>query len=359
MAGFRKAVCQQAAIKCSMYGPPGSGKTFSALLFAEGLAKHTQKRIAYVDTENGTHFYSTAVPGREYHPEAFDFDVLSTRSLTEVLKEAKAVIKGGQHSVIVLDSISHLWDAAMAAYTGPRLTSGGIPLGAWSKIKAPYKELVKLLIDSPLHVFILGRQANVFESDEDGEMRAGGVKMRAEGETAYEPHICLRMISERTTKQGKKTVVLKEQTICAIAEKDRTGLLSCKRIEWPNFDNVIAPIIGILTPGDQAQTPSEDEAASRDAEALAQAERAKLVESSKLRADYLARFQLADTLNLLKHIGGELTPAVKKCLTSQDLAAVRAGYLEHESRLKGLPQPVKAAVDQEPTNGEAEHAMSS
>lgn len=356
MAGFRKAICQQTAIKMSMYGPPGSGKTFSALLFAEGLARHTGKRIAFVDTENGTHFYAATVSSREIHPQAFDFDVLPTRSLTEVAREAKAIIKAGSHGVFILDSVSHLWDAALAAYSGPRLTSGGIPLGAWQKVKAPYKELMKLLIDSPLHVFILGRQANVFENDEQGEMRAAGVKMRAEGETAYEPHICLRLVSERTQNRGKKKVVLTEQMICAIAEKDRSGVLSCKRIEWPNFDNVIAPILDILSPGEQAQTPSEDDAAAQDAEALASAERFKLVESSKLRSQFLARFQLADTLQLLKHIGGELTPQAKKSFTSQDLAAVRAGYLEHETRLKGLPQPFKAAVD-EPGNGEP-HAVS-
>jgi pantothenate kinase-related protein Tda10 len=58
MAGFRKAKGEQAAIKMGLYGPPGSGKTFTSLLIAEGLAAITGKRIAYVDTERGTDFYS-------------------------------------------------------------------------------------------------------------------------------------------------------------------------------------------------------------------------------------------------------------------------------------------------------------
>ncbi len=346
---FRKAVCQQSALKISMYGPPGSGKTFSVLLFAEGLAKASRKRVAYVDTERGTDFYSVGVPGRELHPEAFDFDALYTRSLTETLKELKDVIKAGKHGVIVVDSISHLWDAALGAYSGQRLSSGGIPIGAWTGIKKPYKELMKLLIDCPLHAFILGRQANVFEADDEGQMTAAGVKMRAEGETAYEPHICLRMVSERTEKRGKKTVVLKEQTIAAIAEKDRSGVLSCKRIEWPTYENVIAPLLGILQPGEQAVTPSEEDAATQDAEALAKADMQKLGESARSRQQYLARFQLAGTLAELKHISGELTPAAKKAFTAQDLAAMRTGYLEHESRLKGVPVPAT-------TNGEPHEA---
>ena len=41
MAGFRKAKAEQAALKLGIYGPPGSGKTFTALLLAEGLAAVT------------------------------------------------------------------------------------------------------------------------------------------------------------------------------------------------------------------------------------------------------------------------------------------------------------------------------
>ena len=46
MAGFRKAKAEQAAIKMGLYGPPGAGKTFTALLIAEGLARLSGKRIA-------------------------------------------------------------------------------------------------------------------------------------------------------------------------------------------------------------------------------------------------------------------------------------------------------------------------
>jgi len=37
--------------------------------------------------------------------------------------------------VLVIDSISHLWDAAIAAYTGKKTKGGGVPLFAWSSIK--------------------------------------------------------------------------------------------------------------------------------------------------------------------------------------------------------------------------------
>jgi hypothetical protein len=94
MAGFEKPKPLKAALKMALYGPAGSGKTFTSLLIAEGLARHTAKRVAFLDTEYGTAFYSQAVPQRAAHPEAFDFRVLHTRSIAEALAPVK-----GQHPV--------------------------------------------------------------------------------------------------------------------------------------------------------------------------------------------------------------------------------------------------------------------
>ena len=62
MTAFHKPQPLKAALKLALYGVAGSGKTFSSLLLAEGLARHTGKRIAYIDTEHGTAFYGQAVP---------------------------------------------------------------------------------------------------------------------------------------------------------------------------------------------------------------------------------------------------------------------------------------------------------
>ena len=43
MAGFRKAKAEQAALKIGFYGAQGSGKTFTALLIAEGLAQRKNR----------------------------------------------------------------------------------------------------------------------------------------------------------------------------------------------------------------------------------------------------------------------------------------------------------------------------
>jgi hypothetical protein len=310
----------------ALYGAAGSGKTFSSLLISEGLARHTGKRVAYVDTEFGTAFYGQQVPQRAVHPEAFDFDVLHTKSITEVLAALKQ-LDPGRHDVVVIDSISHLWDACKNAYAGRLTRAGTVPLPAWPAIKRPYKELMNWLLSSPLHVLICGRQGNDFAEDQDtGELKNLGYKMRAEGETAYEPDLLLRLESHKPKRTGTAIPV-------AHVEKDRTGVLAGKTLEWPSFDNIARPLLGLLGPT-QAAVPSDDEVGQRDAEALARQELEREQRSAEMAAQFTAGFGLADGVAALERIGKELTPRVKGQLTAKDLARVRKAYAVRLGQLK-------------------------
>lgn len=323
MSGFRKAKAEQAAIKLGLYGPPGSGKTFTALLIGEGLAALTKKRIAYIDTEHGTDFYCQAVPTRAVHPAAFDFDALYTRSLVETLKACQS-LEPKDYGVVVLDSVTHLWEAAIAAYGGRTTSIGTIPMHAWGKIKKPYKDLMNWLLSTPMHIIICGRQKTVFETDEETEeLKAIGVTMRAEGETPYEPHILIRMESIRP----KKTNEVAE--IVAFAEKDRTGVLQGRSFINPTFDSICKPLLGLL--GDkQAQMPTSDETANVDAEALAQQEQDRSKESAELLDKFSARLTLAEDQAAVKAIGKEITTQLKAKMIPADVAALRERYRERE-----------------------------
>ena len=334
MAGFRKASHEQAALKVGIYGPTGSGKTFTTLLIMEGLAKMTGKRMAYVDSERGTDFYSQPVKEREYHPEAFDFDALYSRSLTEVLNACKA-LDPNEHCAVAVDSITHLWEAAINAYGGGRTRIGSIPMHAWGGIKKPYKELMNWMLNTPMHVFILGRQGNDW-GEADGELVNIGYKMKAEGETAYEPHVLIRMEAIKPRAEKKKADAHATGVPTAFVEKDRSGILFGKLIEWPNFNNVAKPLLHLLG-SKQGQIPSEEDTGAQDADALANADREKIIASAELARKYLAHFELAETQSQLLALSKQLTPAVKKQLTAIDLAKVRAAYAQRDAQLKGQP----------------------
>jgi hypothetical protein len=328
MAGFRKASPEQAALKMAVYGPPGSGKTFTTLLVAEGLANLIGKKVALVDTERGSDFYCQAVASRLVHPEAFTFDALYSRSLTEVLAEVKR-LDPKDYGVVIIDSITHLWESAKAAYSGKTTKVGSIPLHAWGKIKAPYKDLMNWALNSPFHVFLLGRQGTDFQEDEEtGEMRSLGPKMKAESETPYEPHICIRMECIRSRK-GKGQVA----TYTAIVEKDRTGVLAGQMIPAPTFDTIARPLLPLLGTV-QAQVESEEDAGARDAEAIAQQDRAKEVQSLKLCEEIKAHFALAKTLGLVEEVAKTITPALKKSMLTHHVNELRDAYHQARQRVK-------------------------
>lgn len=332
MAGFRKAKAEQAALKIGAYGAPGSGKTLTSLLIAEAVAKVVGKRVAFVDTERGTDFYCKDVPERVVHPQAFDFDALYTKSLMETLKEVKQ-LSPETYGVVVIDSITHLWEAARLAYEGKTTRAGTIPMSAWSAIKKPYKELMSFLLSSPMHVIICGRQGNEFKEDEEsGEMKLVGVKMKAEGETQYEPHILLRF---EPVKRKRETI------ITVFAEKDRTGILSGKTFQlWPGgadtvFETLVKPILPLLG-GKQAHVESDEEISTKDADAQNEQEKERHNASAQMLREMSARLELCKTKEDVAAIGKTITAEVKRQMLPSHVTELRSRYRAADDRVAGV-----------------------
>jgi hypothetical protein len=196
-----------------------------------------------------------------------------------------------------------------------------------------------LLLASPVHVVICGRQGNDFtEDDESGELKNLGFKMRAEGETAYEPDILIRLEAHKPSKKALAIPV-------GHVEKDRSGVLAGQSIPWPAFDTIAQPLLGLLGTT-QAALPTEDEVGEQDAEALSHQEAERGRHSTELAGQYTTRMTQAGTIAELQQIGGELTPAVKKQFSAKDLARVRSVYVDRLANLR-------PARDDQQVRGEA------
>lgn len=353
---FKKAECQKAALKIAVYGPAGSGKTLTSLLIAESLVEHTKKRIAYVDTETGAHFFSKPIPARHVHPAAFDFDTLETRALSEVNSELRR-LKMADYGVAVIDSATHLWEAAVQGYNGNRDKHGKIPLHSWGGIKKPWKQLIEWVLNTPMHVVICGRMGARFDTDDDGELVASP-KFKAEGETGYEPDFLFRM-DPLPSKKG-------ETTYRVYVEKDRTGVLGGKMITiWdpegdvPRTavrDRLVRPLLGLL--GDKhAPISTQDETAMQDQEAFERAEQEKAQRSKDTRERCEAQLRLAETIDAVKEIDKGLTKEAKAAMVSDDRKRLRAAFQGAVNRIAGkTPEPEEQAPGEPPEMSEAEAA---
>lgn len=322
---FAKAEPKQARVKIGMYGPPGSGKTMTALLWAEGIAEFRGKRIAFVDTERGTDFYAQTIPDREVHPDAFDFDALYTRSLSETL-DCVLNLDPNEHGVIVIDSITHMWDAAVQAYEGKLTANETIPINAWGTIKRPYKALVKFLMDCPMDVIIIGRQKTIFKTV-NGQMEYAGVGMRAEGETQFEPHINLRLENVVSKSDSTKSMSM------VYVEKDRSGILG-KTLRNSTFADV-APLLKYLGAEQGSTELDEEERLAKDGELFDQAKAAddkKLAKSAELFSELHSKLSVCTTMDELAQVGATIKKQ-KRYLVDKHKAALRVTYEELRSRI--------------------------
>lgn len=189
---FEKAIKQEAKLRLAIAGPAGSGKTYTGLVIAQGLANGG--KIAVVDTEHGS---------ASKYADLFAFDVMEMfppfhpDRFVEAIHEAQEA----GYSVILLDSLSHAWNGTggllelvdkFAAQSQSKNT-----FAAWKQGTPIYNKLVDRMIQSGIHVIATMRtkQDYVIEADERGKMtpkKVGMAPIQREG-FEYEFDVVMNM----------------------------------------------------------------------------------------------------------------------------------------------------------------------
>lgn len=172
-------------VTLGLSGASGTGKTYTALLAARGMAEATAgpgAPIGYVDTENRRALhYKDAFP--EMHH--FDFQALDAAGNVvgfgperwmEVLDAAEAA----QLPVVILDSFSHAWEGVggvldMHAETLDRLTRGDDSKKdarsqlAWAQVKPRYRRLIDRIVRANVNIIICTRAKPVMQDPRSGK----------------------------------------------------------------------------------------------------------------------------------------------------------------------------------------------
>lgn len=172
-------------ITLGLCGASGSGKTYSALLVARGIAEGiTGKKgapIGIVDTEN-----RRALHYRDAFPEMVHFDMKAVdesgnmvgfgpERWIEVIDAAEAA----DLPVLVIDSFSHAWEGVggvldLHAQTLDRLTGGDesrrdrMSQLAWAQVKPRYRRLIDRIVRARTNIVICTRAKPVMQDPKTG-----------------------------------------------------------------------------------------------------------------------------------------------------------------------------------------------
>ena len=151
---FVKAKKEKIWTKILLGGSSGSGKTYSALRLATGLAKKCGSGIAAIDTEAGR---------IRYYANEFDF---SDMQLTEPFTPEKYIeaindaVDSG-FKVLIIDSISHEWNYCVDIHD----KMPGNSWTNWSKVTPRHDAFMEKILQAPIHIIatVRGKDEYVLE----------------------------------------------------------------------------------------------------------------------------------------------------------------------------------------------------
>jgi hypothetical protein len=243
--GLKEADETASHLKAGFLGFAGSGKTHTAMEMAIGARKFFKLDgpIAMFDTERGSDYWASRVLQRT----GKKLLVEKARSLDALMEVALDCEKRGV-SVLVVDSVTHVWREVCDAYLSTlqetvretnkakgwnRRIPERLEFQDWGRIKASWSRWPDWFINSPMHVIVCGRAGWEYEHEEDDrgkkQLIKSGVKMKSESEFGFESSILIEMYKE----MDSDTHAL---TPHGRVLKDRFDLLDGKDFPSPTFN---------------------------------------------------------------------------------------------------------------------------
>lgn len=204
---LKTAQRHQVKLRLGLSGASGFGKTFSALLLANGITNDWSK-IAIIDTENNS---------ANLYAHLGNFNVLSLdepyspeRYINAIKTCEKASIE-----VIIIDSITHEWQGKGGCLQIHEKLGGTFQM--WSKITPRHQAFIDAILQSKCHIITTVRSKIDYslDSDQNGKTKVvkhGTKEITREG-FEYELTVNFELINDKHL---------------AKASKDRTGLFMDK-----------------------------------------------------------------------------------------------------------------------------------
>lgn len=192
---IRKAQRQGARLLIQLSGVSGSGKTFTALQLAYGLAGNNADKVLMIDTENRRgSLYAESLP------QPFNIiDFYAPFSPARYIQAIEAACAAGAE-VIVIDSTSHEWESE----GGCEWIANQTRFPDWKRAKAEHKRFMTYMLQCPAHVIACTRAREKVDFSDPKNPIKLGIQPIQEKNFSYEATVSLMMHD-----QGMRQDVLK------------------------------------------------------------------------------------------------------------------------------------------------------
>lgn len=195
-AGARLVLC--------LAGISGSGKTFTALQVAFGLAKRNSRKVGLICTENRRgRLYSNILTDESGVVQPFLVGDLEPPFHPKRYTDALMEFQAAGVEVVVVDSVSHEWEGIGGC---EEIAERGAVRGMkdWKTAKAEHKKFVNALLQSDMHVIVCARareKVKMVKRDGKTEVESIGIQPIVEKNFMFEMTASLLMWNEGRTQE--------------------------------------------------------------------------------------------------------------------------------------------------------------
>lgn len=194
---IRTAERQGARLLIQLSGVSGSGKTYSALQLAYGLAGNDAGKVVMIDTENRRgSLYADSLPGKS---KFRIIDFYAPFSPARYIQAIEAACNAGAE-VIVIDSVTHEWESE----GGCEWMANQTRFPDWKRAKAEHKRFMTYMLQSPAHIIACTRAREKVDFSDPKNPRPLGIQPIQEKNFSFEATVSLMMHD-----QGRRQDVLK------------------------------------------------------------------------------------------------------------------------------------------------------
>lgn len=192
---IREAQREGARLVVGLQGISGSGKTFTALQLAWGLANYDASKVGFLDTENRRgSLYADALRDSKGNIHRFLIgDLTPPFSPARYVEAIREFEKAGVE-VLIIDSVSHEWAGQGGCYDIAKNTTKR--LDDWLTAKNEHKKFMSAMLQSSMHIVACIREAPKTDFSDPKNPKALGLMPIQESQFVFELTASLQMFAE-------------------------------------------------------------------------------------------------------------------------------------------------------------------